>query len=77
MGKIAYGRRRTEKKIGTRNEMHVVEQDDFPVYDGQHEAIVSEEDWNLAQSKRKRTGKRREKVGKTGNVSECGGQHFC
>ncbi len=69
MGKIAYGRRRIEKKIGTRNEMHVVEQDDFPVYDGQHEAIVSEEDWNLAQSKRKRTGKRREKVGKTGNVS--------
>ena len=25
MGKIAYGRRRTEKKQGTRNEMHVVE----------------------------------------------------
>ena len=24
MGKIAYGRRRTEKKQGTRNEMHVV-----------------------------------------------------
>ena len=35
MGKIAYGRRRTEKKIGARNEMHVVEQDDFPVYEGQ------------------------------------------
>lgn len=29
MGKIAYGRRRTEKKIGTRNEMHVVEQSEF------------------------------------------------
>ena len=25
MGKIAYGRRKTEKKLGTRNEMHVVE----------------------------------------------------
>jgi site-specific DNA recombinase len=25
MGKIAYGRRRTEKKIGTRNEMHIIE----------------------------------------------------
>src|SRR5699024_3669327 len=34
MGKIAYGRRRTEKKQGTRNEMHVVEQSEFPVYDG-------------------------------------------
>ena len=54
MGKIAYGRRRTEKKVGTRNEMHVVEQDEFPVYDGQHEAIVSEEDWNLAQAKKQK-----------------------
>src|SRR5699024_2788874 len=39
MGKIAYGRRRTEKKLGTRNEFHVVEKDEFPVYEGQHEAI--------------------------------------
>lgn len=52
MGKIAYGRRRTEKKIGTRNEMHIVEQDEFPTYDGKHEALVSEEDWNLAQRKK-------------------------
>lgn len=49
IGKIAYGRRRTEKRLGTRNEMHVVEQAEFPVYEGQHEAIISEEDWNLAQ----------------------------
>ena len=34
MGKIAYGRRKTEKKLGTRNEMHVVEQSEFPVYEG-------------------------------------------
>lgn len=54
MGKIAYGRRRTEKKVGTRNEMHIIEQDEFPVYDGQHEAIVSEEDWNLAQAKKQK-----------------------
>ena len=62
MGKIAYGRRRTEKKLGTRNEMHVVEQDEFPVYAGKHEAIISEEDWNLAQVKRKKNAFRREKV---------------
>lgn len=55
MGKIAYGRRRTEKKLGTRNEMHVVEQDEFPIYEEQHEAIISEEDWNLAQDKQKST----------------------
>ena len=62
MGKIAYGRRRTEKKMGTRNEMHVVEQDEFPIYEGQHEAIISEEDWMLAQSKRKSNALQREKV---------------
>ena len=62
MGKIAYGRRRTEKKQGTRNEMHVVEQSEFPIYDGQHEAIISEEDWYLAQEKRKINSFKREKV---------------
>ena len=53
MGKIAYGRRRAEKINGTRNEMHVVEQTEYPVYNGKHEVIISEEDWNLAQEKRK------------------------
>ena len=48
MGKIAYGRRRTEKKIGTRNEMYIVEQDEYPIYDGCHEAIISEADWRLS-----------------------------
>ena len=62
MGKIAYGRRKTEKKLGTRNEMHVVEQSEFPVYEGQHEAIISEEDWNLAHEKRSKNAYRREKV---------------
>ena len=61
MGKIAYGRRRTEKKQGTRNEIHVVEQSEFPVYEGQHEAIISEEDWYLAQEKRKINSFKREK----------------
>lgn len=45
-----------------RNEMHVVEQSEFPVYDGQHAAIISEEDWYLAQEKRKRNSFKREKV---------------
>ena len=62
MGKIAYGRRRTEKKTGTRNETHVVEQLEFPVYEGIHEAIISEEDWNLAQEKRSKNNYRREKI---------------
>ena len=62
MGKIAYGRRRTEKKTGTRNETHVVEQSDFPVYEGVHEAIIAEEDWELAQEKRSKNNYRRENL---------------
>ena len=62
MGKIAYGRRRTEKKTGTRNETHVVEQSDFPVYEGVHVAIIAEEDWELAQEKRSKNNYRREKI---------------
>lgn len=62
MGKIAYGRRRTEKKIGTRNEMHIVVQSEFPIYEGCHEAIISETDWQLAQEKRKANAYKREKV---------------
>ena len=62
MGKIAYGRRKTEKKIGIRNEMHIVEQSEFPVYEGCHEAIISETDWNLAQEKRKVNAFKREKI---------------
>ena len=50
-GKIAYGRRKTEKVHGTRNEYRLVEQDDYLLVDGLHEAIVSEELWNQAQAK--------------------------
>ena len=62
MGKIAYGRRRTEKKTGTRNETHIVEHSDFPVYKGIHEAIISEEDWDLAQEKSSKNNYKREKI---------------
>ena len=61
-GKIAFGRRKTEKINGTRNEYHIVKQDTYPVYDGIHEAIVSVEDWELAQQKRKKLGIKREKI---------------
>ncbi len=61
-GKLAYGRRKNEKIPGVRNQYHVVKQTDFPVYDGIHDAIVSEEDWLLAQAKRKKTGVKNEKI---------------
>ena len=50
-GKIAYGRRRTEKVHGTRNDYRLVEQDDYLLVDGQHEGIVTEELWHEAQVK--------------------------
>lgn len=61
-GKLAYGRRKTEKIPGTRNQFHIVKQNEYPVYDGIHEAIVSEEIWQLAQKKRSITGVKSEKI---------------
>ncbi len=61
-GKIAYGRRKTEKKHGTRNEYHLVEQDDYLVVDGIHEPIISQEDWDTAQEKVIVQGKKYERV---------------
>ena len=63
-GKIAYGRRKTEKVHGTRNEYKLVEQDDYLVVDGLHEGIVSEELWNQAQVKMIARAKKYEHVNK-------------
>lgn len=61
-GKLAYGRHKTEKISGTRNQYHIVKQSEFPIYDGAHEGIVSVEDWEAAQRKRRSTGGKWEKV---------------
>ena len=50
-GEIAYGRRKTEKVYGTRNEYQLVEQDNYILTDGQHEAIIAEDVWQTAQVK--------------------------
>ena len=63
-GKIAYGRRKTEKVHGTRNEYRLVEQVDFLLVDGLHEAIISEEVWNAAQAKLIAQAKKYEHVNK-------------
>lgn len=63
-GKIAYGRRKTEKVHGTRNEYRLVEQDDFLLVDGLHEAIIPEEVWNAAQAKLIAQAKKYEHVNK-------------
>ena len=61
-GKIAYGRRRTEKVHGTRNDYRLVEQDNYLLVDGLHEALVSEELWHDAQVKLVAQAKKYEKV---------------
>ena len=61
-GKIAYGRRRTEKVHGTRNEYKLVEQDDYLLVDGLHEAIVPEELWHEAQVKAVAQAKKYERI---------------
>ena len=61
-GKIAYGRRKTEKVHGTRNDYHLVEQDNFLLADGIHEPIISEELWQSAQVKLLAQSKKYERV---------------
>ena len=59
-GKIAYGRRKTEKVHGTRNEYHLL-------VDGLHEAIIPEDVWNAAQAKLIAQAKKYEHVNKGKN----------
>ena len=61
-GKLAYGRRKNEKIAGTRNQYHIVKQEEYPVYEGVHEAIIPEEVWQMAQRKRQETGVKSEKI---------------
>lgn len=55
-GYLPYGRRKTEKIDGTRNEFHVVKQAEYEKYEGKHEAIISRDIWEIAHEKRVRTG---------------------
>ena len=61
-GKIAFGRRRTEKVKGTRNEYKLVEQESYLLVDGLHEGLVPEEVWQAAQVKMKATAQKYELV---------------
>ena len=61
-GKLAFGRRKTERVPGKRNEFRIVKQDSYILSDGIHEAIISEDDWNLAKQKRNINGVKHEKI---------------
>ena len=64
-GKIAYGRRRTEKVKGTRNEYRQVAKSDYLLVDGLHEAIIPEDQWKAAQVKLASMAERYEHVNKS------------
>ncbi len=66
-GKIAYGRRKTEKKEGKRNEYHIVKQKEYPIYDGIHKPIISVDEWYAAHERRLRTGVRNLKTHNIGH----------
>lgn len=61
-GKIAFGRRTLEKVRGTRNEYKQVEQEDYLISNGIHEAIISDEIWQEAQAKLKTQQKKYERI---------------
>jgi len=56
-GRIAYGRRRTKKIIGTENEYRLEKQEDYILSDViSHTPLISDEDFELVKKKRKATG---------------------
>ena len=67
-GKIAFERRTLEKVHGTRNEYRQVEQDDYLVSEGIHEAIIPDELWKASQVKLKVQAKKYEHVNKGKNM---------
>ena len=75
-GKIAYGRRKTTRIEGTRNEYHVVAQKEYDVYDGRHKAIVDEQLWKDAQAKRRATASKLEKKHDLDHEHVLSGLHF-
>lgn len=63
-GKIAFGRRKKERVVGTRDEYRLRKQDDYILSDGIHEAIIDMDTWEKVQEKRKAQAKRYEHVNK-------------
>ena len=56
IGKIAYGKYKTERIKGTRDQYCRVKQDTYILVDGLHESIIDDDTWDVAREKRARTG---------------------
>ncbi|NBH85304.1 recombinase family protein, partial [Lachnospiraceae bacterium] len=58
-GRMAYGRRRTEKVDGTENEYRLVNKDEYILTESRsHEPLVDDDTYKKAREKRKATGKK-------------------
>ena len=66
-GKIAYGRRKTEKVHGTRNEYRQGKSDEYLLVEGLHEALVDDELWKKTQLKIASQAKKYEVVDRVKN----------
>ena len=56
IGKIAFGRRTKQKIKGTRDSYKTVQTKEYILEEGKHEAIISEELWEIVRKKREDTG---------------------
>ena len=56
IGKIAYGKSSTEKIKGTRDQYHRVQNDEFLLAEGLHDAIIDLDLWEGARARREETG---------------------
>ena len=48
-GSEDYGRRKSEKIEGTRNEFHRVLRDGYDLFEGKHDALVTDETWQAVR----------------------------
>lgn len=67
-GKIAYGRRKSEKIHGTRNGYHFVDNENYILAEGIHQKIIQDEVWNSAQIKIHAQAKKYERLNRTENT---------
>ena len=54
VGMIAFGRRIKEKVKGTKDTYHIVNAKDYILVEGQHEPLISKEQWEIVNEKRKK-----------------------
>jgi site-specific DNA recombinase len=76
-GKLSYGRTRTEKIKGTRDDSHRVKANEFILVEGQHKAIIAEEIFYKAREKKQYYIERSQKSYNTNHINLLSGLIKC